>query len=287
MKEFSFHAPGALPEALALLQDLGERARLLAGGTDLLLQMRAGDRAPAAIVSLRRLPELKGLRYSQRSGLRLGAYTTLRELTRDATIHSQFPCLAHTASLMGSEQVRSLATVGGNLCNGSPSADLAPPLIALSAEARIFGPKGERQLPLEAFFRAPGITALEPGEILVELRVPPPQGKTLYLKHAPRAYMDIAVVGVAVSLWLENRVVSRARLVLGAVAPLPLRAREAEAALEGAKITPQRISLAADLAQAACAPIDDVRGSADYRRRMVRVLVGRALQTLSPNGSGP
>jgi carbon-monoxide dehydrogenase medium subunit len=287
MKEFSFHAPGALPEALALFQDLGERARPLAGGTDLLLQMRAGDRAPAAVVSLRRLAELKGIQYSSQAGLRLGAYTTLRELTRDATIRSHFPCLAQTASLMGSEQVRSLATVGGNLCNGSPSADLAPPLIALGAEAHIVGPKGERQLPLEALFRAPGHTSLEPGEVLVELRVPPPQGKTLYLKHAPRAYMDIAVVGVAVSLLLENQVVSRARLVLGAVAPVPLRAREAEAVLEGAELTPQRISLAANLAQTACSPIDDLRGSADYRSRLVRVLVSRALQALRPNGGGP
>jgi len=286
VKVFDFHTPGSLPEALELLVELGEPARPLAGGTDLLLQMRLGERRPKALVSLRRLAELKGSRYAADVGLRLGAYTTLRELTRDATIQAHYPCLAQTASMMGSEPVRSLATLGGNLCNGSPSADLAPPLIALGAESRISGSAGERALPLEGFFLGPGSTALQPGEVLTELAVPPPLGRCVYLKHTVRAYMDIPIVGVAARLFLEGGQVREARIVLGAVAPVPMRAAAAERSLEGGALTHERIQAAAELAQAACSPISDLRGSEGYRRRMVRVLVVRALESLWPNGRG-
>jgi len=286
MKEFAFHSPNSLTEALELLGELGEQARPLAGGTDLLLQMRQGERLPGALVSLRRLTELKGIHDDADGGLRLGAGTTLRELTRDATIRARYPCLAHTAALMGSEQVRSLATLGGNLCNGSPSADLAPPLIALGAEARISGPRGERALPLETFFLGPGSTALQPGELLTHLVVPPPQGRCVYLKHAARAYMDIPMVGVAAQLSFERGQLRKPRIVLGAVAPVPLRATAAERALEDGPLTQERIQAAAELAQAACSPISDLRSSQGYRRRMVRVMVVRALESLRPNGSG-
>lgn len=286
MKAFAFHTPASLPEALELLVELGEPAKPLAGGTDLLLQLRQGERRPQALVSLRRLSELKGIRFGAKAGLRLGAYSTLRELTRDATIQAHYPCLAHTASMMGSEPVRSLATLGGNLCNGSPSADLAPPLIALGTESRISGPQGERALPMEDFFLGPGSTAMQPGELLTEVAIAPPLGRCVYLKHAVRAYMDIPIVGVAARLFLEHGQVREARIVLGAVAPVPLRATAAERSLEGGALTPEHIRAAAELAQAACSPISDLRGSEGYRRRMVRVLVVRALESLRSNGRG-
>ncbi len=280
MKEFSFHSPRSLAEALDVLQEMGHEAKLLAGGTDLLLHMRAGMISPKAVISLKRISALQGIMYSAEEGLRLGASITMHQIARSVEILDHYPVLATTASMMASEQIRTLATVGGNLCNGSPSADLAPPLIAMDAEACIVGPRGTRQEALNEFFTGPGETVLEPDEILTELIVPPPEGETLYIKHAPRAYMDIAIVGVAAGLAWKNGVIQKARLVLGAVAPVPLRVTAAEDALLGTELQDQHVEHAADLAEAACSPISDTRGSASYRRRMVSVLVRRALQTL-------
>jgi len=284
MKQFSFYSPTSLAEALDLLEQHGPVASPLAGGTDLLVQMRQGKRRPGALISLRRLPELRGIDQAPDSAWHIGASTTLRQLTREPAIRRRYPSLAHTASLMASEQVRSLATLGGNLCNGSPAADLAPPLIALGAEVLLRGPQGERLLPLETFFLGPGSTALQPGELLIEVIVPPPEGHCVYMKHAARAYMDIPIVGVAARLSMQDGEVGEARIVLGAVAPTPLRARAAERLLEGRPLTRARIQEAAELAQQDCSAISDVRASQDYRRRLVRVLAERALQAFGLNG---
>jgi carbon-monoxide dehydrogenase medium subunit len=284
MKPFSFHSPTSLPEALGLLEEHGPAASPLAGGTDLLVQMRQGDREPRALISLRRLPELQGMHQAPDGAWHIGATTTLRQLTREPAIQRHHPSLAQAASLMASEQVRSLATLGGNLCNGSPAADLAPPLIALGAEVRIAGLQGERAVPLEVFFLGPGATALQPGKLLIEVIVPPPQGRCLYVKHTARAYMDIPIVGVAARLSMRDGVVDEARIVLGAVAPTPVRAREAERSLEGGSLTHERIRAASELAVEASSPISDLRASEGYRRRVLRVLVERALQSLGSNG---
>lgn len=291
MKAFDHYTPTTLPEALALLGRLDGQARVIAGGTDLMLKMKAGAATPAAVVNIKRLPELKGIKHlvvesptnpptHQNIGLRIGALTTLRELTRSPLIQERYPVLAEAAGVMASEQIRSFATVGGNLCNAAPSADLAPPLIALEATVRLAGPGGDRHLPLEAFFLGPGRSALEADELLREIILPPPEERVLYFKQAPRAYMDIAVVGVAVSLHLVNGLCQRVRIALGAVAPVPLRVRQVEPELTGQPLTADRIERAASLAATACSPIDDVRGSAWYRRRMVQVLARRALQQL-------
>ncbi|MFQ5398724.1 MAG: FAD binding domain-containing protein [Anaerolineae bacterium] len=280
MNPFEHYSPKTLPDALKLLAQMNGRALVNAGGTDLMLKMKAGVLAPEVVVNIKQLPELKGIAYDDAAGLRLGALATLRELTRSAVIRDRYPSLAQAAGVMASEQIRSFATVGGNLCNAAPSADLAPPLIALEGTAVIAGPNGERVLPLEAFFLSPGQSALEPGELLKEIQLPPPTGRTIYLKHAPRAYMDIAVVGVAVRLHLENGSCREARIVLAAVAPVPLRAREAEVVLEAETMTVGRIAQAAQIAAETCSPIDDVRSSAWYRRRMVKVLTHRSLQSL-------
>ena len=172
---------------------------------------------------------------------------------------------------MGSVQIRNLATVGGNLCNAAPSADMAPPLLALDAEAVIAGPKGQRRVPLASFFLGVRRTVLAPDELLVELVVPDPGARSggTYLRHTPRRELDIAVVGVASQLTLSNGVCAKARIALAAVAPTPVRATAAEQALEGQPVTPERIERAAELAVGAAQPISDQRGSADFRRHLV------------------
>jgi carbon-monoxide dehydrogenase medium subunit len=280
MREFEYLAPHSLPEAINMLSSRSGQVSVLAGGTDLLLGMRAGKLAPEALLSLKRVPELRGIVFSDETGLQLGAMTTLRQIRRAPAIRQNYPSLATTADHMASAPVRSLATIGGNLCNASPAADLALPLIALDAQVRLIGPDGERQLALEAFFLGPGETALSPGELLAEILVPPSEGETIYLKQSSRAHMDIAVVGVAARLHLRQPAIQTARIVLGAVAPTPLRVRAAEQLLIGRPLNEDSITQAASLASEACSPISDVRGARWYRQRLVEVLVRRALPAL-------
>ncbi len=281
MQAFDHFTPTSLSEAIERLSHLNGQTRLIAGGTDLMLKMKAGLDRPNTIINIKRLPELKGLTYNEESGLQLGALTTLRELTRSPIIQEHYPCLAQTAGLMASEQIRSFATVGGNLCNASPSADLAPPLMALEGVLHLTGPQGERHLPLTDFFIGPGQSALMPGELLRQISLPPPTGKTIYIKHTPRAYMDIAVVGVGIRLEKVDNLCRIVRIILAAVAPVPLRVEAAEAELTGHSLTPERIAQAAKIAAESCSPIDDIRGSAWYRKRMVEVTTRRGLTALA------
>ena len=281
MRAFDFYAPVGLPEALGLLAELGAEAAPLAGGTDLLLRMEAGDQTPRALISLKRLEELNGIAFDADHGLRLGARLTLRDLTRSPIVREHYPVLAQAAATMASEQIRSLATIGGNLVNAAPSADLAPPLLVLGAEVRLTNASGERRLPLEDFFLGPGSCVRKPDELLVEILVPPPEGSAVYLKHAPRAYMDIAVVGVAVRHVPANGNGGSVRIALGAVAPVPMLARKAAKVIEVEPLRPSAFSRAGELAGQECSPIDDIRASAGYRRRMVEVLVRRALEAVA------
>jgi carbon-monoxide dehydrogenase medium subunit len=282
MKAFEYFAPRSLAEATEVLAKYQGEARTVAGGTDLLLKMKAGRLSPKAIVNIKRVPELRGLTFN--SHLTLGALTTLEEIKQSSMIRERYPALSDAAATMASVQIRNLATVGGNLCNAAPSADLAPILIALNAAARLAGIEGERRIPLEDFFTGPGTTVLAPGELLVSLEVPPPAGPSVYLKHSPREHMDIAVVGIGLALRGYNPLsqeCAEPRVVLGAVAPVPLRARRAEAELTGGPLAAERIDRAAKIAAEEAKPIDDVRGSAWYRRRMVAVLTRRGLETLT------
>jgi CO/xanthine dehydrogenase FAD-binding subunit len=278
MKAFDHYTPKSLPEAIELLSRLDGSGRVIAGGTDLMLQMRSGVRTPGSVVNIKGLPELAGIEYDENGDLWIGALVTLRELTRSPIIAERFPALAKTAGMMASEQVRSFATAGGNLCNGSPSADLAPPLMVMGAKVIAVGPAGERHIPLERFFLGPGRTALADDELMSGIQVPLPESPAVYLKQAPRLFMDIAVVGVAASIRVEDTLCRAARIALGAVAPVPLRATEAEAMLVDSPLTTEVIAKAAQAAADACSPIDDVRGSARYRRKMVKVLTRRAIQ---------
>jgi carbon-monoxide dehydrogenase medium subunit len=283
VKPFDFYSPQTLDDATQILSDHGSDARVLAGGTDLLIRLKRKQWTPRALVSLRRVPGLRDI--SINGELHLGALVSLNDLIRSPIICEHFPVLAYTASKMAGVQVRSLATVGGNLCNASPAADTAPPLIAMNARAVIVSKDGERVVPLDEFFVGVGKSALQPGEMLREILVPQlgDSARASYLKIEHREAMDIAIVGVGV--WVKSRqstVDSRqcedVRIVLGAVAPTPMRARKAEDILRGNELTGERIREAARVAATECNPIDDVRSSAWYRREMVEVLTRRQLE---------
>jgi CO/xanthine dehydrogenase FAD-binding subunit len=281
VRRFELVLPGSLDDCVKALARHGSEAKLLAGGTDLLPQMKNALLKPAVVIDLSGVSRLRAIEPANGQGLRIGAAVTARTLELDRAVRARFLSLAESGALVGSVQVRNLATLGGNLCNAAPSADMAPPLLALDAEAVITGPKGERRLPIAAFFTGVRRTVLAPDELLVELALPAPAAHSggNYLRHTPRRELDIAVVGVASQLTLTNGVCTKVRIALAAVAPVPLRAPAAEQALEGQAVTPERIARAADLAVEAARPISDQRGSADFRRHLVRVLTRRTLAT--------
>jgi CO/xanthine dehydrogenase FAD-binding subunit len=281
VRRFELDLPDTLEDCLRLLADRGRDSKLLAGGTDLVPQMKNGVLAPKRVIDLSHVARVKILEANGSAGLRIGAIVPARQVEQDPRVRSGYASVAEAAALLGSLQVRNLASVGGNLCNAAPSADMAPPLMALEAQAVIAGPKGERRVPISDFFTGVRKTVLGPDELLVEIVVPPPGPRSggTYLRHTPRRELDIAVVGVASQVTLGNGVCAKARIALAAVAPTPLRAPAAEAALEGKPLTPQLIEQAADLAARSARPISDQRGSADFRRHLVRVLTRRALTT--------
>jgi CO/xanthine dehydrogenase FAD-binding subunit len=282
LKRFDYFAPESLDGAIAILRERGDGGRLLAGGTDLLVQMKEASLHPPYVVSLRRLRELRGITFDEQQGLRIGAMTTMAEVADNPIVRKRYPVLVDGASIVGSVQTRNMATIGGNICNAAPSADTAPPLLVLGSQVEIAGSGGRRQVPVEGFFAGPGRTILGRNEILIGLAIPTPAPRTggRYERHTPRAEMDIAVVGVAALVTLEpNRdVVREARIALGAVAPTPVRARDAEAFLAGQPPSEDVFERAADLAVNAARPISDVRGSAAFRRHLVRVMTVRCLR---------
>ena len=282
MRRFELVLPESVEACVKALAQSGGETKVLAGGTDLLPQMKNGVLKPARVIDLSGIARLRAIESGNGQGIRIGAAVTARTLELDRAIRGPYLSLAESGALVGSVQIRNLATLGGNLCNAAPSADMAPPLVALDAEAVITGPKGERRVPIAAFFTGVRRTVLAPDELLVELAVPNPGPRSggNYLRHTPRRELDIAVVGVASQLTLgSNGVCTKARIALAAVAPVPLRATAAEQSLEGQPVTPDRIARAADLAVQAAKPISDQRGSADFRRHLVRVLTRRTLTT--------
>ena len=278
MRRFEITLPTSVDECVKTLAQGNGAAKLVAGGTDLLPQMKNGLIRPGLVVDLSGVAALRALA-ADAAGLRVGAAVTARTLERDARVRGAYAALSDSGALVGSVQVRNLATLGGNLCNAAPSADMAPPLLALEAEAVIVGPKGRRRVPIGSFFTGVRQTVLGPDELLVELVVPAPGPRSggSYIRHTPRRELDIAVVGVASQVALSDGVCSRARIALAAVAPTPVRATAAERALEGQPLTAARIEQAAELAVEAARPISDQRGSAEFRRHLVRVLTRRTL----------
>jgi carbon-monoxide dehydrogenase medium subunit len=277
---FEYHEPTSIEEAVALGARFGEAGRFLAGGTDLMIQMRRGRVAPRHVLSLHRVAGLDRIEVD--GAVRLGALVTHRAIERCPHFQGGLRALVEGAEVVGGHQIRNVGTVGGNIVNASPAADVVPVLLALDATVTCLGPDGERTLPLDGFLTGPGQTARRPGELLTSVRFDrlPPRAATAFLKAGRRKAMEISVVCVAVRLVLDvaHRRCQEARIALGAVAPTTMRARAAERALEGQPLTDEALRHAGRLAAEECHPIDDVRASARYRRLLVETLVPRAVR---------
>jgi carbon-monoxide dehydrogenase medium subunit len=278
VQEFVYESPRTIDDAVAALAR--GNARALAGGTDLIPQLREGRRQAGRIVDLKRIPELTAIAALPDGGFCIGAAATALAVARHAGLAAAYPAVAQSAQLIGGVQIQNRASLGGNICNAAPSADAVPALICHEARALIAGRNGRREVTVESLFRGPGRTALEGGEILVSILLPPaaPRSAAKYLRFTPRREMDIAIAGAAAWIQLDAQgAVADARIVLASVAPTPIRAPSAERKLIGE--TPTRVLLeeAGRLAAGDARPISDTRGSADYRRSLVAVLTGRAL----------
>ncbi|MFC1893156.1 FAD binding domain-containing protein [Chloroflexota bacterium] len=282
MIRFEYQAPGSLNEALSLLDKKRGQIAVLAGGTDLIIQMKDGQKCRPLILDVKNIAELNRLEWSESKGLHIGAAVPLSKLTTFPPLMDNFGILAQACSVIGSVQIRNRATVGGNVCNAAPSADTPPPLFCLGAKLVLACLDGTRVVPLENFFLAPGETALNPNELLVEIEIPTPPNSSAgyYLRHTTREETDIAVVGVASLLILapQRNILQDAMIALGAVAPTPGRARQAEAILIGSAPTREIVEEAAERVVEAIDPISDVRGSAEYRRELAKVLTRRTLK---------
>lgn len=276
----SYESPKSLAQALSLLAAAGEKGRPLAGGSDLIIQMRAGVKKPEQVIDIKDIPELQVIAFSQEDGLRLGAAVCCSRITEDAVLKQHYPGLVEAAGLIGSDQIQNRCSVGGNLCNGSPAADTTPALIALGAQCVIASSKGTRTVPVEQIVTAPGRTILTADELLVEFRIAAPKGHSsdCYQRFIPRNEMDIAVVGIGAAVTVEGGKFTAARIGLGAVAATPLLAKEAGDSLVGKPVNDESIAAAAALAQKIVTPITDMRGTMEYRKHLVGVLTRRVVK---------
>jgi CO/xanthine dehydrogenase FAD-binding subunit len=288
--EIDYIAVKSVPEAVSLLSQAGDQARILSGGTDLLVQMREGRRKEKIILDIKPIPEVNELTYHPVEGLCLGAAVPCLRIIQAEQIASAYPGLMDAVRLIGGTQIQGRASVGGNLCNASPAADTIPALIVHKATCLVAGPSGQHAVPVEAFCTGPGQSVLGPGEFLVQLHIPPPEPGfgASYLRFIPRNEMDIAVAGAGASVLLDaNRTtILSARVALGAVAPTPLFVVEAGEYLAGRGVAPKAIDEAARLAQAAARPINDMRGTVAQRRHLSAVLTRRALERAITRAGG-
>jgi carbon-monoxide dehydrogenase medium subunit len=276
---FEYHAPERLEEAFDILRKHPGESTFLAGGTDLIVKMKQRLIEPKRLINLKNIKELSGVEENN-SRIHIGALTKLRTLERCHHVMEMLPLLRETVSAMGSVQVRNMATVGGNLCNASPAADSAVALIALGADAHIAGPNVKRSLPLEEFFRGSGSSVLEKDEILTGISVPVPKenSKEAFFKIG-RTNLDIAVVNVAVHLRMEGDIIKNCRVVMGSVAPVPLRLIAVENYLNGKKATDDTFKRAGEIGSDKIKPITDIRATADYRKTASKGLIREALST--------
>lgn len=290
LPRFDYFDPQTLNEALSLLAQYGPEAKVLAGGTDLIPQMRWGEVKPGYVVGLHRIEELREIKYEDGQGLRLGSMTRISEIERSDVIRKHYPLLNKSALVLGSAEIRNKATVGGNLCTAAPSADMAPSLLVLGAQAVISSKGGEKRVPLEEFFTGPKKTILDKGEILVRLEIPPPEPLSAgeYIKLGRRNAMEIAIISVAAFLTLEpdRKTSKRARVALGTAAPTPIRAKEAEKILSGQGLDEEIIVKAAEAASMESSPRTSWRTTEEYRREMIRVLSRRAIKQAIQNIAG-
>ena len=282
MKEIDYAVPKSVSETVSLLAEKGNQARCLAGGTDLLVQLRGGRRSVELVVDIKEVPEANHLSYDPQKGLEIGSAVPCYRIYQDEAISNAYPGLIDAAAMIGGIQIQGRASLGGNLCNAAPSADGIPPMIVLEATCVIAGPNGTREMPVEDFCTAPGQNAMQDNEFLVSLRIPPPKQRqgANYLRFIPRNEMDIAVAGVGSSVVLsaDKNSIESARISLASVAPTPLFVKEAGDALAGKAITEEAIEAAAQAAMDAARPISDMRGTIRQRRHLVGVLTRRTLQ---------
>lgn len=281
MKWFDYQSPTSVREAVGLLAEAGDKARPLAGGTDLLVQMRARAYDLDLVVDVKDIPELNELTYDPDNGLTIGAAAACYRIYGNSTVQSVYPGIVDAANIIGGTQIQGRASLGGNLCNAAPSADSVPAMIAYNGAAKIAGPNGEREVALEDFCVGVRRTVLERGEILVSLNFPTPDANSgaNYIRFIPRNEMDIAVAGAGVSVTLDNGDISAARVTLASVAPTPLFVRDAADAIVGKPATEETAQIAAEIARDAAKPITDMRGTIEYRKRLCEVLTRRALMT--------
>ena len=281
LPSFDYVQANTLAEVIGLLKEHGEAARLLMGGTDLFVRMRDGVISPKIVVDVKHLPGMRDIGYDDEMGLTVGAAATMNEVARHPDVQTHYPLLAEAANSVASYQLRNRATLGGNLSNGSPAADTAPATLLLEGRIVLYGPSGEREVLANDFFLGPGKTAMQAGELMTAVRFPvPPAGSAgKYLKLGRNKAGDLAIAGVAVFGFPDGtRSGYRFRIGLASVAPVPLRAREAEEVLAASPPGEDTFAAAAEKTMEAAAPIDDVRASAAYRRAMVRNLTLRALR---------
>lgn len=283
---FEYLQPQTIEEAVLLLTKYNGKSKVIAGGTDLVVQIRDKLLRPQYVIDITGISGLSYIDVDDERGARIGALTTIRELEKSTELKRSYPIISQAASQLGSVAIRNIGTIGGNLCNAAPSAETAPALLVLSATAKIVGSSGERVVPLEDFFIGPGNTALKVEELLVEIQVPAPLPHTrgIYLKHGIRGTIDLAIAGVAVAVTVEpeSKVCQDIKIALGAVAPTPVRARRAEEIIMGKMINDDLINRSAQVASDEARPISDVRASAEYRKEMVKVLTGRAIREAMP-----
>lgn len=275
---FAYLQAMTLEEACDLLAAHRTEGMVLAGGTDILVKMKHRRQVPAYLVNIKGIPGLDYIEYEPGEGLRVGPLTTIESLKRSLVVRKRYAALHQAAAYMATVAIRNRATLAGNICNGSPSAETAPALIVLGAKVRIIGPSGERTVAVEDFFSGPGRTVLEPDEIAAEIQVPepPPGSAGAYEKHSLRR-MDVAMVGVAALVVPDGDVCAEIRIALSAVAPTPMRAKKAEGILRGAAPTQSLVAAAARAAAEESRPITDIRGSAESRRQIVEELTARVV----------
>jgi carbon-monoxide dehydrogenase medium subunit len=280
---FKYVAPKSLGEALHMLHTKRGDTKVLNGGTDLVAQMKQGLVSPSSLLDIKGLPELNRLEWDDTDGLHIGAAVTFSRFLSCTALPKDYSILTQVCSVIGSVQIKNRGTIGGNICNAAPSADSLPPLLCLDARAVLASHTGTRTIPLNGFFTAPGRTSMDDDELLIEIEVPPPPARSAgcYVRHTTREEMDIAVAGVAAWLALssQHNRLRAARIALGAVAATPMRARDTESSLKGKPVTLDAIEEASEVAAGEAKPISDLRGSAEYRRELVRVLTRRTLKS--------
>ena len=288
MTDIQYVSPRTLDEAVSAFAAAGSAARILAGGTDLLVQMRSGAVKPGLIVDIKKIAEMTAIEETSDGGFRVGAAVPGAVMAEHPRFGKVWPGVLEAVNLIGSTQVQGRASAGGNLCNSSPAADSVPAMIAAGAIATVAGPNGRRELPVEQVPAGPGRTTLKPGEILVSFTLPPrpPGSGDAYLRMIPRTEMDIAVVGCGVSLTLKDGVCTSARVGLGAVAPTVLLVEAAAQALIGSQLDDAALNAAAAACSAACRPIDDKRGTIAYRTKIAGVLLKRTAAIAAKRATG-